>query len=321
MKTLQEAVRKVQERASFLTPVDTITRLDRFQYKFDGPSVTMVPFTPDGKPLLMHDLALRQLASRVGVPLDYIRRCPGSLAALNLNYWVQDGSAYKREGLLRTVHGNQVRALLSESYTPIDDVDIFPLIADALENDETQVQLMDFSPTHTHIRILFPRIEAEARPGDIIRGGLHISNSEVGLRSVQVESLVYRLVCANGLTRPERSSRISARHIGNPARIKDFIVAAVREAREGTQQLVETFKASVYRGIDEPLKLIEKTADDGKLTQEQFQRILSSFAAEGEDPSLFGVVNAFTHAAKAEDTVESRYQVERVGASLLRLIG
>lgn len=318
MQSTITTLRKVEERARTLAPVDITRNIDRFEYRFHGNTVEMKPLSDSGQPLLMHDLALRQVCSRVGVPYQYLRKCPPALAWQNLNFWIQNGN-YNRQALVRTVSGTQVRAVLSDSFTPLDDTDVFPLVLDALGDEEAEVQFLDFSPTHTHCRILFPRLRTEARKNDIIQAGIHISNSEVGQRSLQVESLVYRLVCTNGLTSAERNSMMTARHVGNPARLRDFITNAVTDAKAGTQRLMERFKQTVHHRLDDPLKLIERTAGDGNLSQEQLQRVLSSFAFEGDDATLYGVVNAFTHAAQAESTVEDRYQLERLGSSLLRL--
>ena len=315
--SLTRTLEAVETRARLLAPIDLTTRLDCFQYQFDGNAVRAIPFG-GGQPLLLHDLALRQLASRVQVPIDYLKRCPKNLADLNLGYWTQQ-TPVRRESLFRTIQGNQVRSIHTDSYQPFDDVDVLPLVAEALGDDEVQVQLFNQDDNYTHLRLIFPRQVAEARPGDYLYGAIHISNSETGLRSVQISSLVYRLVCTNGLVRPETTSKVAARHIGNPARMRDFIANAVKEAKLGTVRLVEEFKASVHRTLEEPIKLIERTAAEGSLTQEQFQRILTSFATEG-DTTLYGAINAFTHAAQAEPTVEARYQMERTGAQLLRLV-
>jgi hypothetical protein len=318
MKTLSDALQKVQQRAISLAPVDIDTRVDRYHYRFDGNAARAIPFGADGHPLLLHDLALRQLTSRIGVPLEYLRRCPRALAELNVNYFSQEGP-YKRESQFRTIRGNQVRAILSESYAPFDDADLLPMVAAALGDDDVQVQLMDLSDHHSHFRILFPRLETEAKPGDVIRAGIHISNSEVGLRGVIVESIAYRLVCTNGLVSPFRTSRISARHVGNPNRLREFVRTAVSEAKSNIPQLLDAYKATVHHRIEEPVKLIERTANEGGLSQEQMRRILQSLTHEEDSDSLYGVINAFTRAAQGETTLEDRYQFERVGSSLLRL--
>ena len=130
--------------------------------------------------------------------------------------------------------------------------------------------------------------------------------------------MVWRLVCKNGAVRSENTSRTSIRHIGNQARLKDQLHQAVIEAKTNAIDLVRKFKSAVDIAIAEPLKAIEQHAQQHDLTQDQLKAALASF--NPADPSLFGVVQAFTSAAQAEPTVERRYQVERVGTALLQAV-
>ncbi len=202
MTTLDDVLVRTHQRILDLAPVDVADNLDHFRYDFTGNEVLMRPLVGEDRPLLMHDLALRQVASRVGVPIDYLRRCPPGLAAMNVNYWVQHGRQ-KQQALIRTIRGNQVRAVLSEAYTQFDDADVLPMVADVLGEEECQVQFADFAGDYTNIRILFPRTTSEVRVGDAVQCGIHISNSEVGMRALRIEALVFRLICLNGAVKAE----------------------------------------------------------------------------------------------------------------------
>jgi hypothetical protein len=50
-----------------------------------------------------------------------------------------------------------------------------------------------------YLKVVNPRLEADVIPGDTVQAGVVISNSEVGLGSVSVMPLLYRLVCSNGM--------------------------------------------------------------------------------------------------------------------------
>lgn len=50
-----------------------------------------------------------------------------------------------------------------------------------------------------YLKVINKAIRAEVKPGDVVQAGFVVSNSEVGLGSLRVEPLVYRLVCSNGL--------------------------------------------------------------------------------------------------------------------------
>ena len=52
-----------------------------------------------------------------------------------------------------------------------------------------------------HLRVVHHTRYREVLPDDTLTVGIHISNGEVGRRSVRVDAVVYRLVCTNGLIR------------------------------------------------------------------------------------------------------------------------
>ena len=49
------------------------------------------------------------------------------------------------------------------------------------------------------MKVVNKKLKAEVAVGDAVQAGFVISNSEVGLGSVKIEPLIYRLVCKNGL--------------------------------------------------------------------------------------------------------------------------
>ncbi len=103
-----------------------------------------------------------------------------------------------------------------------------------------------------YIKAVNPRLQAEVSPGDIVQAGVIISNSEVGLGSVSIQPLIYRLVCSNGMVVNEAAARRN--HVGRVTdsgenfsvysqatldaedkafvmKIQDTVRAAVEEAR------------------------------------------------------------------------------------------
>ena len=67
-----------------------------------------------------------------------------------------------------------------------------------------------------YLKILSRRLEMEVVPGDYVQAGVVISNSEVGLGSVNVQPLVYRLVCTNGMIVNDMGERKN--HVGRAAK-------------------------------------------------------------------------------------------------------
>jgi hypothetical protein len=313
---MAQLVDAAMDRRRMLEPVDLVERLDRFQAAFpeDGGARLVALSGGSDRTLELTDHALGQILARLGIPAQYFNRCPSNLQWAQANHWIQNVPGDKNT-MLRLVQGNRVRAALSESYTAFDDVDVVPMVADVLDGEDCRVHA-DFSAEYTHLRITFPKTATEVKVGDVVQAGVHISNSEVGCRAVHVDALVHRLVCTNGLVSSEYASRASIRHVGNPARLKDYVRQAIGDARDGSADLIRRFKASVDHVISEPERLLERHGKEHDLTQAQLKAALEAFAASG-DHTLFGAVNAITRIAQSEPTFERRYQVERAGAALL----
>lgn len=331
--TLAAAIAQVEARHRALDPVDLERKLNRFAYLANREQLAMRPLTDEpttDAPLLVSDLAAQQLCSRLGIPYAYFRKCQQAapqLATANINYWsskIDEDRSNPEAGkasTLRTVRfGDQdqriVRAFMSDRYTPLDDADLLPMVADVLADTECEVRTLSLADEYSHLRITFPKLSTEARKGDVVQTGLNISNSEVGRRSYRIDGLAFRLICTNGMIAEERDSRTTFRHIGNASRVKDAIRNAVKDAQMGAVRLAAQFRKAVDHAIAEPLKFMEERAVANDLTTAQLQRLMASFETE-PDASLFGIVNAFTDAAKGEPTFEQRFQLERIGSKLL----
>lgn len=94
------------------------------------------------------------------------------------------------------------------------------------------------SPTDTrmYIKVVNERIQTEVVPGDIVQAGILISNSEVGMGSVSVKPLIYRLVCTNGMV---ADVGVGKRHVG---RINISIHALREEGDSKNRDKISIFK-------------------------------------------------------------------------------
>jgi len=309
-------------------PLDRFGTLPRFQYVpkhkgNDGGSVSphLLPFRDQGGEIATPNLELmpvahKHLCNRLNVQDGLFDRLPFRLAHDVMNTLIQN-NGYEKELMIRTVEDNKVRALMSKSYTPFDDIVLLdtlkPLMAGAL------VRWFDSSDTVSHIRITWPGTARELKKGDIVETGLHISNSEVGFRSVTVQGVVVRLACTNGMLSTQLKGGNGFRHVGNIESMKQKVLQIAEEAKFSTESLAAKFKASLAVRVDSPIDTMELYARDGGLTQEQFKRSLERFTMESEEGgALFDMVNAFTREAQEEPTAEGRYLFETAGAKMLQ---
>jgi len=314
MQTLQGLIREVAKRRRSLAPVDY--RVDLGQVELDvRDGGLFMHGVRNRNPLRLNDRAKGQLLGRLGIPASHFDRCPSRIQRAELKWFLQNGD-HDRRALVRTVRRSEVRAVLGSRYSPADDSTIFPIVADVLADSDCAVQSADFSGDFTHIRVLFRKASEQVRKGDIVRAGIHISNSEIGLRSVRVDCLVFRLICTNGMVRQEPEVRCAFRHVGDPERLRDSLRMAIVAAREGAIALMAKFKESAGQRIEDPEEYFLRAGDRFALSERQRQAIESAFHEAG-DASLFGAINAVTFAAQSEPSAEDRYQLERVGAALL----
>lgn len=163
-------------------------------------------------PFQLNENAHRQLGLQLKIPAPYYERMraenPGLLMA-NVNGWFQQSPDTRR--MVRTLDGT-ARAILSDRYRRIDNYEVaqtvLPIIS---EMQGARIESCELTDTRMYIKVVNERIRTEVVPGDIVQAGILISNSEVGMGSVPVKPLIYRLVCTNGMV---ADVGVGKRHVG-----------------------------------------------------------------------------------------------------------
>jgi hypothetical protein len=195
---------------------------------------------------------------------------------------------------------------------------------------DARVESCDITDRNMYIKVVNPRLEAEVRKGDIVQAGIVISNSEVGLGSVSVMPLVYRLVCLNGMIVNDLGKR--KYHIGREneeswdlfsdetqraddtafmLKLGDIVRTAVDEARFA--QVVEKLRDSTGAKLtgDVPA-VVELAAKEYGFNQNEQSGILRHLI-EGGDLSLYGLSNAVTRASQDVESYDRATALETAG--------
>lgn len=191
-----------------------------------------------------------------------------------------------------------------------------------------------------YLKCLFPKIEREVSVGDPVQAGLMISNSEVGLGSVKVEPMIYRLVCENGLIAPDGG--MTKYHLGRAFGDDDQAFELYRE--ETVKQSDKAFWMQVSDVVDAILKpevfdtlvnrlreskdqritdipeTIEITRKRLQLTDDEQDGVLHALTLGG-DLSVYGLINAVTNASQSVPDYGRATELERSAWSLLDLPG
>lgn len=279
----------------------------------------------------------RQVASTLGIPAKYYDAMQSQKPALladNVNAWFSDRSNNYMVRSFQQGGGRLARALLSERYRRIDNMEIatavLPLFAGS---DEYEVMSCEVTENRLYLKIVNHRLETEVVPGDIVQAGIVISNSEVGLGSVSVKPLVYRLVCTNGMIVDDYGER--KHHVGRQAKavedsfelysdetmeaedkafllkLRDITMAAVEESR--FRMVVGKLQETVGVPITGPVqKVVELTSKTYGMNETEQEGILK-YLIEGGDLSLYGLSNAVTRASQDVESYDRATALEGIG--------
>jgi len=316
MTDFNTVLEEVENRFMGLAPYDRYAQLNQFRFKAEKDQFGLIPFkdseSPNGGELHLQEHALKQLCARIGVPFAFFKKCPPALQEFNVAWFMQNLESDK-DVMLRMVKGAQVRAILSDRYAPFDDIELFRILSDFMDGTE-EVILQSFNETSSHVRITWPSRAEEIRPGDVVEQGIHLANSEVGLRSVTILGVVHRLKCKNGLIAREKKGGF--RHIGDPERIRSHVQQVIEDVKHDSERLMVKFKKSLEKELAQPLEMINELARNHDLTKDEYEAILNSFMAEPSQ-SLFGVVNAVSHSAHRCADADRKFEMESIASNVL----
>ena len=158
------------------------------------------------------EIAHDQIGQALKIPASYydrMRKENPELLARNVNSWFE---REPKTRMIRTLDGT-ARAFLSDRYRRIDNAEIaeavLPIIGDM---NGAHIESCEITDQRMYIKVVNQRLTAEVTPGDIVQSGILITNSEVGLGSMMIQPLVYRLVCSNGMVVNDAATR--KYHIG-----------------------------------------------------------------------------------------------------------
>lgn len=230
--------------------------------------------------------------------------------------------------LIRTIRDflepERIIAFLSDRYLRIDNWPLLNSIMPVLKsNTDYRIVSTHVDDTHMHIKVVNIKSTAQIgstkvedtkgnKVGDIIQSGVLISNSEVGIGSVQLRPFVVRLVCSNGMVATTEYGNIRKMHVGpvitdSDKQIKNEVFLQNIAERLG-ELLADTSVIKKLAGLFEAAKSFKITGDIGLmwLSLKDYGLYPTEINAlkEVEVANKFDVVNAITHFAGTSRKVE-----------------
>lgn len=286
------------------------------------------------------EIAHRQIGQFLKIPATYydrMRREYPQLLTLNANGWFAKMPQAKR--MLRTLDGT-ARALLSDRYRRIDNFEVASAVLPIISRMEgASVESCELTDSRMYLKVVNPRVTAEIKKGDIVQAGVLISNSEVGMGSVTVSPLIYRLVCSNGMIAED--GKLRKYHVGraNESRedfsiyrnetieaddkaflmkLEDSVKAAVDQARFAA--IVDKLRESTEATFQpqQVQQVVELASKEYGFTDSESSGILGHLAAGG-DLSLYGLANAVTRQAQDVASYDRSTELEAAGYRIITM--
>jgi hypothetical protein len=262
--------------------------------------------------------ATGQLCTRLGIPAPYFRKCPPQLQDSQANHWLRHAEHKPGEKWLLRAKDYKLRAVLSERYSPLDNAVLLDELRPILP-DNYRVDWFGLADESLHLRVVDPERYREVLPDDALTVGIHLANSEVGYRSVTVDALVYRLVCANGLIRLVKGkSLMRQRHLHvSEVRFVGALSEAIECALQQSESFLEQLKATTKTPVPQIEQVMEKIAEKWHLSEETQEAAKRALLQEptSQQETLYSLTNAYTAAARSLPD-EARYDLEILAGNL-----
>ena len=299
---------KVMERVENMS----VNHVDRYikskEISFDNLNSVRI----GSEPHILRPVAQQAFANRLGIPIQYLKRCPEDIQAYNMNYWI---THEKNDELFFRFDGNEVRAIFTPRYIPTDNFEILQKL-DALNYDpETKVQC---TLDDEFMSLSIPnRNETFSFYGEKMTPGISVSNSEVGLASLSIAAFMLRLVCTNGMIAKTEVSA-SYRHVST--KILSELPGVFYNVSQELGRQKEQVRLSLKSNVESPENTINNFNRQFLLTQEEKEAVEWAMPLE-YGQTMFHVMNVYTKAAQYKElSAESSFRLQKFGGMIMGMV-
>jgi len=241
-----------------------------------------------------------------------LRKWPPAIQASNLNSWITNE---KNEEPFFRFDGEEVRAIFTPRYRPVDNFEVLEKLDSLGYGPETQVQC-HLDGEFMVVSIL-ERNKSFSINGDRFTPGVSISNSEVGLASLSISAFSLRLIWTNGMI-PKTEVSASYRHVSLKI-FQEFPKVLDKFSMELGKQK-EQYRISIETKVDNPLMTIESFNRQFQLGDKGREAVKWGWEHE-MGRTMFHVVNAYTRAAQFDGLpAEASNRLQKVGGMVLDMV-
>lgn len=295
------------------------------------------------------------IAEKLRIPRPYLSRMRDERAVelwdLNVNGWLERTTPNKRF-LVRALRGSTrgtgksgiARALLSDGYKRIDNLDVLLAALDGLRRTGLDVTIdgCDLTERRMYVRVVAPQIQALAprllrnyrspftgewgANNPVMFAGFVLTNSETGCGAFSIVPRIVAQVCSNGYT----ITRDAERNVHLGGRLEEGVVTWSQKTHEDNLTLIASKASDTVRQFLDPDYLTRKVAEMERdagapvvdppstikvlgeklaFSQQQRNEILDHFI-KGADPTAGGIMHAITSTARIQDNADTAHDME-----------
>ncbi len=275
----------------------------------------------EGEPLRLSDLAVKQLATELSIPANYLTKCNAELQASNIDYWQGKLSEKKR---IRALIGQQtVQAITSPNFIPIRNTRLFDVMVDVVGGsspDAVKLDVFEHSWENTRVGLTNANSERAiqnhylrelhegAQIGDVLRTGANFNNSLTVANQTEIEPMAFRLICLNRMVTPLMGSELPRFRYKNDGSkpSEDWLRDAMDAIGEQYEPMFDAMEAAANTRLENPEQVIR---DQLSHVPGPVREAVINAYREEPMPTQWGVVNAFTRAATHADDLDMRYRI------------
>jgi hypothetical protein len=335
--TLEEVRDDIRRRAEVQQPGEDVRILGLTHLDFHGEDrVTMhyVDKTGTRRSGAVSDHAFRQLAADVlpargaGFIQELMDTGPAGrkLSTVTWAQFVQRSEVRDLTRMLRYVNakdsnGQVVRVLRAAVGAKFAIYDNLQFVEDLLNQaDLTNLPVLHYRVDDTAFRLrllLQPREEVELRkPVPMVQAW----NSEVGGRSTSLGGGLWTLVCTNGMSRQDITTKFAWRHSGSSDRIRTQVRGAVDQILTLNSGLLDQYTRALDIQVDTMLEWLNQELTEAKLPERLAEPIVQAARDDlsGQYGSLANLVNGVTLLAQNTDfSLDYATEIEEFGGRIL----
>lgn len=308
--SLQNALDQIREVESSYLP-DIAVPLGTTTWTPNGSLVV-----PDLGAVAVNDWAREQLSNMLGVRFDrWFQSASPEEQANEMSRRLRRARNKVRLRLAQGADGPNLRALVSPSYSAVEDSALLSAVSDALTGMNPLVHRLDLTNRMTTVVITIG--EPQSRGGIVgaTWGALTVTNSGVGWSGLSIVLSLIRLVCRNGMSAPVYEGRlIKMRHQAlNIGAIRDLFGTKLQEVPALLLRAMGTVEASTsWPVINVEAEARELLRERGVI-RAHLSGVLAAYRREPHE-SVFGISQAMTLYAQ-QTMPEDRLALEDLAGS------